>query len=73
MGEKRNVYRILVGEPEVPEEDQDRGGVEWTGLVWSGSGEGPLEVSCECGNDLKCWEILEWLCNWWLIEQCSAA
>jgi hypothetical protein len=47
MGEKRNEYRILVGEPEEKNhwEDQDVGG--WTilrrilerenGLVWSGS------------------------------------
>jgi hypothetical protein len=32
--------------------------------------------SCEQGNELstsiKCWEILEWLLNWWLLEKGSA-
>jgi hypothetical protein len=40
----------------------------WCGLNSSGSGEGPVESSCEHNNEpsgcLKFWEILEDLSNW---------
>jgi hypothetical protein len=40
----------------------------WCGLDRSGSGLGPVEGSCEHGNEpsgsIKCWEVLEWLHNW---------
>jgi hypothetical protein len=35
----------------------------WYGLDQSGSVKGPVEGSCECGNEplasIKCWEVLE--------------
>jgi hypothetical protein len=35
----------------------------WYGLNRSGSGQGPIEGSCEHGNEpsdsIKCWEVLE--------------
>jgi hypothetical protein len=36
-----------------------------------------VEGSCEHGNEpsgsLKnCWEVFEWLHNWWLLKKCSA-
>jgi hypothetical protein len=44
----------------------------WYGPDWSGSGEGLVEGSFQYGNEpsasLKCWEILEWLSNWWLLK-----
>jgi hypothetical protein len=76
-GEKRNAYRILVGEQEgkKPLGRPRRRGVNnskmdlretrlgWSGLDRSGSGEGPVEGSCEQGNEpsdsIKCWEVLE--------------
>jgi hypothetical protein len=31
-----------------------------------------VEFSCECGNEpsgsIKCWEVLEWLHDWWRLE-----
>jgi hypothetical protein len=37
-------------------------------MGWYGSGYGPMEGSCEHGNEpsgsIKCWEILEYLHNW---------
>jgi hypothetical protein len=46
------------------------------GLDLSGSGEEPMEDSCEHGNEpsgsIKCWEILEWLHNWRLFKKGSA-
>jgi hypothetical protein len=32
MGEKRNIYRLLVGKPE----GLDLGEIRWGGVVWSG-------------------------------------
>jgi hypothetical protein len=41
-------------------------------MDWSGSGyaqvEGPCERSNEPSGSIKCWENIEWLNNWWLIE-----
>jgi hypothetical protein len=66
MGEKRNVYSLLVGKPEgrrplgrcrwVDNIKMDLGdrmgwcGLDWTGLDWSGSGYGQVASSSECGN-----------------------
>jgi hypothetical protein len=48
----------------------------WWGLDRSGSGQGLVEGSCEPGNEpsdsIKCWEVLEWLHNWQLLEKGSA-
>jgi hypothetical protein len=64
-------------------EDQDvEGGVDnvkmdlgengWGDMDWSGSGRGQVEGSCECSNELsgsiKCWEVLEWMHNWWFLK-----
>jgi hypothetical protein len=50
--------------------------MEWCGLHWSGSGQGPVEKSCEYSNEpsgsIKYWEIIEWLHNWWPLQQYSA-
>jgi hypothetical protein len=45
----------------------------WYGL--GGSGLGPVEGSCEHGNEpsgsIKCWEVLESLDNWRLLKKAS--
>jgi hypothetical protein len=47
----------------------------WYGLDSSGSRWGPVEGSCEYGNELsgsiKCWEILEWVSDWWVLKKDS--
>jgi hypothetical protein len=46
------------------------------GMDWPGSGQGPVEGSCEHGNEplgsIKCWQVLEWLHNWRLLKKGSA-
>jgi hypothetical protein len=41
--------------------------MRWCGLDRSGSGQGLVERSSECGNEpsgsIKRWEVLEWLHN----------
>jgi hypothetical protein len=48
-------------------------GVDWVDLAQD---RGPLEGSCEHGDEpsgsIKCWEVLEWLHNWWLLKKDSA-
>jgi hypothetical protein len=69
---KRKAYRMLVGKPEGKRplrrprcrwEDLKRDRIGWYGQDPSGSGQGPVEGSCEHGNDpsgsKECWEILE--------------
>jgi hypothetical protein len=77
MEEKRNPCRILVGKPErkrplgrprhrwmdsIKIDLRDMG---WDGMDWFDlcSGYGPVEGSCEHGNEtsgsIKCWEVLE--------------
>jgi hypothetical protein len=81
MREKRNVYRLLVGKPEgkrplgrprhrrvhnirVDLVETGLRGVDWIGLA--------QESSCKCSNEptgsIICWEIIEWLHNWWALE-----
>jgi hypothetical protein len=85
-GEKRNVYRLLVGKPErkrplgrprrrwTDNIKMDR--IEYCGLDWSGSGWVQLESSCKLGNEpsgsIKYWETTEWLHNLWPLEWYSA-
>jgi hypothetical protein len=55
--------------------------IGWDGMVWYGldrsdSGEGPVEGSCEHGNEpsgsINCWEVLQWLHNWRILNKGSA-
>jgi hypothetical protein len=86
-GEKRNAYTILVrksvgtrplGRPRYRWVDDIKIDlrVELYGLDRSGSEYGPVEGSCEHGNELsgslKYWEVLVWLHNWQLLKKGSA-
>jgi len=64
MGERRGAYRVLVMEPDVKRtlrrprdrwEDNIKMDLREVGwgyrLNWSGSGQGQVADSCECGND----------------------
>jgi hypothetical protein len=66
MGERRKVYRVLVGKPEGKNHLEDQGvggkmGSEWIlrrltwgggcGLDSTGSGQGPVAGCCECGDE----------------------
>jgi hypothetical protein len=71
-GEKRNTCRILVRKPQ-GKRPLGRQRRRWTdnkrdrmgryGLHPSGSGYGPVEGSCEHGNEtsssINCWEVVE--------------
>jgi hypothetical protein len=50
-------------------------GAGWTELVWLRIGTSG-DSSCERGNEppssIKYWESIEWLQNWWPLEQRSA-
>jgi hypothetical protein len=77
MGKTRNAYRILVGKSEgkrplgkprrrwMGNIKMDLGEIRigWYGLDRSGLGYGPVEGSCEHGDEpsgsLKCWEVPE--------------
>jgi hypothetical protein len=76
MGEKRNVYRILVGKPE-GKRPLGRPRRRWVDNIKIDLREiGPVEGSCEHGNEpscsIKCWEYLEWLHNWQHLKKGSA-
>jgi hypothetical protein len=57
MGETRNAYKILVGKPEGkrplgrPRSRWVDNRIGWYGLDRAGSGEGPVEGSCEHGDE----------------------
>jgi hypothetical protein len=65
MGERRNLYRVLVGKPEGkrplvrPRHRRENGikmdlrKIDWVGcgVDFSGSGYGPLAGCCECGDE----------------------
>jgi hypothetical protein len=60
MGEKRKVYKVLVGKPEGKRplgrrrhrwEDGIRMNLKEIGLDSTGSGQGPLAGCCECGDE----------------------
>jgi hypothetical protein len=75
MGERRGVYRVLVGKPEGKRplgrprrrwEDGSSGSGMWGhGLYRAGLGQGQVEGTCECGNELsgsiKCGKFLNYL------------
>jgi hypothetical protein len=44
-----------------------RDGVDWSDMAQEGSCEHGIETS----GFLKCWEVLEWLHNWWLLKKGS--
>jgi hypothetical protein len=48
----------------------------WYGLELIGSRHGPVEDSCEHRNEpsnsIKCWEILEGVSHWRLLQKNSA-
>jgi hypothetical protein len=54
--------------------ERDRMG--WYVLDRSGSGWGPVEGSCEHGDEpsgsIQCWEVLEWLRYWQLLKKGAA-
>jgi hypothetical protein len=81
MGEKRNVYRLLVGKPE-GERPLGRPRRRWIDNVKMdlleiglsvmdriGLAQVRVESSCERCNEpsgcIKCWETTEWLHNLW--------
>jgi hypothetical protein len=65
MGEKRKLYKVLVGKPEgkrplgrprrrcydVMTTDLREIGLEWCGLDSTGAGQGPVADFCECGDE----------------------
>jgi hypothetical protein len=78
MGEKRNAYRSFMGKPEekrslgrLRRRWEDNIKMDLREIGW-----GPVEGSCEHGNEtsdfIKCWEILEWLNDWRLLKKGSA-
>jgi hypothetical protein len=50
--------------------------IGWDGVDWHGSGQGPVEGSCEHGiepsGSIKCWGVVEGLHNWRLLKKGSA-
>jgi hypothetical protein len=81
--EKRNAYRLFVGKPEgngplgkpkrrwVNNVKMDHGQIGWVGVDWIGLAQnrnkwGDLVNSVM--NIRECWEIVEWIHNWWLLE-----
>jgi hypothetical protein len=81
MGEKRNVYRLLVRKPERKRPlgrprrrwiDNIKRDLLEIGFECCGSGQVQVESSCESGNvpsgSIKCSETTEWLHNLWPLE-----
>jgi hypothetical protein len=87
MGERKDVYRVLVGKPEgkrqlgrpkhrlennIKMNFQEVGG---GGVTWVTLAQN-RECGCECGNhsgSVKCGEFLDWLRTCWLLKKDSAA
>jgi hypothetical protein len=88
MGVKRNAYMLLVGKPEgkrplgrprqrwVDNIKLNIREIGWDGVVWSGSGYGQVQGSCEfCdepSDSMKYWITIKWLHKWWSLKWCSA-
>jgi hypothetical protein len=78
-GEKRNVYRLLVGKPEGK---RPRGRLDnikmdlaerWCGVDWIGPAQGrdtwrALVSGSESLDSIKCQESIKWLYKWWPFE-----
>jgi hypothetical protein len=49
--------------------------IGWDGMYWTDLAQNrdQWRESCEHGNEpsrsIKCWEVLEWLHNWWLLKK----
>jgi hypothetical protein len=87
-GEKRNAYRILVGEPEgmrplgsprrrwVDNIKMDLREIGWDGVDWIDMPQDRDQWKGEDGNEpsgsITYWEVLEWLLNWQLLKKGSA-
>jgi hypothetical protein len=87
MGEKRNVYRLLVGKPEgkrplgrlrrwwIDNIEMDLLVIGVSVVDWIGLAQDRYS-SCELGNEpsgsIKCWESTEWLHNLRILERYSA-
>jgi hypothetical protein len=84
MGEKRNLYRLLVGKPEGKRQlgrprrrwiDNIKVDLLEIGLIVV-PGLVQVESSCERGNEpsgsINCWETTEWLHKLWPLEWYSA-
>jgi hypothetical protein len=66
MGEKRNVYRLLVGKPE-GKRPLGRPRRRWVDNIRMDVGEvgwGDVDQIGLSGS-IKCWEIIKWPNNWW--------
>jgi hypothetical protein len=85
MGLKRNAYRILVGKPEGKRplgrprrrwEDNirmDHREIGWGDTDWIDLAQDRDQWRAPVNTgSIKCWEILEWLRNWWLLKKGSA-
>jgi hypothetical protein len=42
--------------------------LDWIGLAQDGQVESSCEYCNEPCGSIKCWEIVEWLHNWWPLE-----
>jgi hypothetical protein len=79
IGGKRNAYMILVGKPE-GKRPLGKLRRRWVDNIKIDLKE--LELGCMDSIDLpwdrdlrfplKCWEVPEWLQNWWLLKKDSA-
>jgi hypothetical protein len=88
MGEKINVYMLLVRKPEgkrplgrrrhrwINNIKMDPFEIGLSVVDWIGLAQDRVESSCELGNEpsgsIKCWETTEWLHNLWPLEWYSA-
>jgi hypothetical protein len=80
MGEKRNVYRLLVGKPEgkrplgrprrrwVDNIRMDLGEVGWGDGYWIHLAKDRNRWRALVNSILKRWETIEWPNNWWPLE-----
>jgi hypothetical protein len=75
MGEKKNVYRLLVGKPE-GKRPLGRPRRRWIYNIMMDLLEIGLSVVDWIGNEpsvsIKCWETTEWLHNFWPLVRCPA-
>jgi hypothetical protein len=83
MGEKRNAYRILVGQPEgkrllgrprrrwVDNIKMGLREIGWVGMDWIDLAQ-DRDQWREPSGSIKCWEVLEYLQNWRLLKKGSA-